>query len=407
MATPLPITCTLIVTYLLLVRLLRYRGLRRIQREYNYRTRSSLATMTNDDAWNIQKYIMEQEFPFTSEKALQFALFRTYGIPSISKLLVQTEQLSDPQYASKRYSDTTILIAEFVSNAPDSHRTASALTRMNYLHRHYQKAGRISNADMLYTLALFATEPLHWINQYEWRQLTKMEKCAFGVYWKSLGDAMGIDFSDLPSSQTGWKDGLEWFGEIEAWSLAYETRYMVYSDDNKKTADETTAILLYGIPKCFRPIGRLGVSALMDARLRKAMRYETPPQPIQACVQGVLSLRRLFIRHLCLPRPYFLRYLLLSDPDKETGRIHLRSYQAEPWYVKPSPFTRTSLQAWLAWARGLPVPGDQGDRFQPQGFLHHEIGPRNMAGKGLSEFEKERDLFMTATRGGCPMAFGR
>jgi len=31
---------------------------------------------------------------------------------------------------------------------------------------------------MLYTLSLFALEPIRWVNRYEWREMTPMEVCA-------------------------------------------------------------------------------------------------------------------------------------------------------------------------------------------------------------------------------------
>jgi hypothetical protein len=140
---------------------------------------------------------MSLEFPFTSVKALEFALFRfvtpfipshllthqfnvyrTYGIPSISKLLVQTQQLSTQRYAARRYADTSIMIAEFLAHSPTSERANAALARMNFLHSKYQKSGKITNEVMLYTLALFVTEIERWIRLYEWRSLTSMEICA-------------------------------------------------------------------------------------------------------------------------------------------------------------------------------------------------------------------------------------
>lgn len=49
---------------------------------------------------------------------------------------------------------------------------------MNYLHGRYQKAGKISNDDMLYTLSLFVLEVERWTREYDWRPLTQMEICA-------------------------------------------------------------------------------------------------------------------------------------------------------------------------------------------------------------------------------------
>lgn len=62
-----------------------------------------------------------------------------------------------------------------MGHSPTSERATSAIARMNWLHGRYQKAGKISNDDMLYTLALFLLEPERWIRLYEWRDLTEME----------------------------------------------------------------------------------------------------------------------------------------------------------------------------------------------------------------------------------------
>ena len=41
-----------------------------------------------------------------------------------------------------------------------------------------RQKGFISNDDFLYTLGLFALEPIRWVERYEWRSLSLMEKCA-------------------------------------------------------------------------------------------------------------------------------------------------------------------------------------------------------------------------------------
>ena len=45
----------------------------------------------------------------------------------------------------------------------------------------HQKAGKISNDDMLYTLSLFVLETNRWVRTYEWRAMTPMEVCAMCV----------------------------------------------------------------------------------------------------------------------------------------------------------------------------------------------------------------------------------
>ena len=265
-----------LLLYLPLVSILRNRYLRSTLEKHPYPTRPSFAFMTNEDAYLIQQGLAELEFPFTFEKALQFALFRTYGIPTISKLLVQTSQFSEESTATKRYADTVLLIAEFIGYHPTSARSIEAIGRMNYIHSQYQKSGKILDDDLLYTLALFAGEPVRWIDRCEWRKLEDFEKCAIGTFWKAMGDAMGISYENLRSGRdggTGWIDGLQWWDELQEWSTDYEKRIMLPDKNNKKTADQTVAILLYSIPSFVKPYGREIVSALMDDRLRTAMMY--------------------------------------------------------------------------------------------------------------------------------------
>lgn len=168
---------------------------------------------------------------------------QTYGIPTISSLLVATQEFSTSENASKRYADTSVLIQEFMGHHPKSERTIKAIARMNYIHSRYQRAGKISNEDLLYTLSVFITEPVIWVNKYEWRPFTEMEVCAISTFWKSIGDAMGIEY-DGQLARSTWTNGLEFYEDIRDWQRAYEVRYMVPSPSNKTTADQLVPLLL-------------------------------------------------------------------------------------------------------------------------------------------------------------------
>ena len=260
-----------LILYPLLIALLRHHRLRTTLETFPYTTRKSFASMTLTDAFHIQQNIAELEFPFIFQKALQFALFRTYGIPTISKLLIQTSELTDPATATKRYVDTEVLITEFTAHHPKSERAIEAIARMNFIHSHYERSGKISNDDLLYTLSLFALEPSRWIGRYEWRALEDFERCAIGTFWKATGDAMAIDYSCLKSAREGWVDGLQWLDEMEVWAEGYEKNSMVPDINNFKTAEQTTAMLLWYVPQWAKGYGKKIVCALMDHRLRTAM----------------------------------------------------------------------------------------------------------------------------------------
>lgn len=58
---------------------------------------------------------------------------------------------------------------------------------------------------------------------------------------------------------------------------------------------------------------------------------------------------------------------------------------------------------------GRPVPGDQGDRFRPQGIKTYDVGPKSIEGKGVAECDAETASIRNKLGGGkgCPMAFGK
>lgn len=60
------------------------KGLRYLRRDQQhsqrpYKTREDFQKMTAEDAWQIIKYVLSLEFPFTAKKALEFALFKYVG----------------------------------------------------------------------------------------------------------------------------------------------------------------------------------------------------------------------------------------------------------------------------------------------------------------------------------------
>ena len=160
--------------------------------------------------------------------------FQTYGIPTISNLLVKTGQLSKPENASKRTADTAAVLSETKSQ-PGGERSIQVFARMNYMHGLYRKAGRIKDDDMLYTLSLLVTEPVKWLERFDWRTLTDAEICALGVYWKDTGDATDISFEKLRPYMKGKPaDGLSWTQAIMEWSEDYERETMVPAQSNKE-----------------------------------------------------------------------------------------------------------------------------------------------------------------------------
>lgn len=186
-------------------------------------------------------------------------------------MLVATGQLADLTLSSKRAADTGVLLTEIVLNKPGSDRNLDAIARMNWLHERYRRAGKIKDEDMLYTLSLFVLEPMRWTERFEWRALSDLERCALAVYWKNLGEVMDIPYDVLPSARSGWKDGLHWLEELEAWSKAYDVQNTVPDGHNRTLALATIKIGSTNVPRIFHGVGLQFVAALLDQRLRRAM----------------------------------------------------------------------------------------------------------------------------------------
>jgi hypothetical protein len=94
--------------------------------------------------------------PFLTKKSLQFALFRTFGIPSISKILKNTKEFE--RNCEKRYQDTELFIAEFSENF-GTKREENARKILNQIHGMHN----IQQKDYLYTLSVFVLEPVRWV----------------------------------------------------------------------------------------------------------------------------------------------------------------------------------------------------------------------------------------------------
>ncbi|KAI0025301.1 hypothetical protein F4780DRAFT_792926 [Xylariomycetidae sp. FL0641] len=403
--------------YLLLVRALRYRRrdgwIRDYRRKYGACDRAALAQMTLDDAWPVLRDMTELEFPSMFSASVFFALFKTYGIPSISKLLLATGQLAGDT-ASKRTADTGVLVSEFVLNPPDAERRLRGIARMNYLHERYRRAGKITDPDMLYTLGLFALEPARWTARHDWRAPTDLERAALGTFWRDLGVAMDIPYDALAPYYDGDGEGggLAWLEALDRWSRRYEEDFMVPADPNEKVAQGTLDIVLFNTPVRWRGFALKLVSALLEDRLRTSMRIPEPGSVHRWLVGALLRLRAWAVRHLHPPRPGWRRQRFITEEEAAgaTGRYHAQRYVAHPWYVAPTAGARwaslEALRTRLLW--GGVLPGDEGARYHPEGYAIADVGPERQRGRGREEMERTvarlRERRAAAAAGGCPMA---
>ncbi|CAM9619407.1 unnamed protein product, partial [Hapterophycus canaliculatus] len=250
-----------------------------------------LSDVESDPSAVFRKTVL-YEFPFTCHKAVEFLLIRSFGLPSASAVFFKSRSFVHP---GKRYDDTDLLLREYFENGTHSARANTSVARVNAIHAVFSK--EISNADMLYVLALFATLPAVLIDRLEWRCCTNVEKAAFLAHYQIYGERLGI---------VGGREWKTW-DDARAFAQAYEAKYYQHSEAAEELLDQNMDLLLSSVPSFLKPFGRKAVIALMDPPLLKALGSSEAPLFLKWFVNGALSLRAMILLFLAPPRVFPLR----------------------------------------------------------------------------------------------------
>lgn len=227
----------------------------------------------------IYRLTATYEFPWDITRALELALYRTYAVPSIGGLLARTAELTDR--TQKRYDDTVLLLDGMLEHGLDTTEGRTALRRVNRMHGHYG----IGNDDMRYVLCTFVVVPRRWIDAYGWRQLTPNERAAMAVYYRTLGEHMGI--REVPRI----------YAEFEAYMDAYEAAHFGWDEGGRRVSDATLDL----VAGWYGPLGpavRAATKALLDDSLLDAFRYARPAPSLRAAARTALRLRGRAVRFL-------------------------------------------------------------------------------------------------------------
>jgi hypothetical protein len=229
------------------------------------------------------------DFPFDTTRALEFALFRTFAVPSISALLDRTGEFQNR--AQKRYDDTDIIVSELMERGYDSDRGERALGRMNQLHGRFA----IANEDFLYVLSTFVFEPIRWNRRFGWRPLCQQERLAYFHFWRAVGRRMNI--RDIPAD----------YEEFEIFNCEYERKHFRLTAANVRVGSATRELFVGWMPRLFSPVARRVIYALLDDPLIDAFGFPRPSNLMRRLVEGGLRLRARTLRWLPVRRRPRLR----------------------------------------------------------------------------------------------------
>lgn len=222
------------------------------------------------DYEEIYRIVIAYEFPWDLHQAMSFALFRTYAVPSIGRLLDETGEFR--RAPQKRYEDTVLLLDEPARAGLHSASGLRAIRRINQMHGAYD----ISNQDMRYVLATFVVVPKRWLDDYGWRPLSAAEVRASVCYYRDLGRLMGI--RNLPATYAGFEELL----------TSYEAEHFAFDEGGRRVADATMRLLTTFYPAVLaRPVHTASL-ALLDDPLLTAFRYARPPAAVRRLVRAGL-----------------------------------------------------------------------------------------------------------------------
>ena len=220
------------------------------------------------------------EFAWDSTRALEVALYRTYCVPSISRLLDRTGEFY--AHTQRRYDDTALLVGEMCQWGFENGRGREALERMNWVHGHF----RIDNNDYLYVLSTFIYEPLRWIDRFGWRRSCRNEQLAYYHFWCQIGTRMGI--RDIPPS----------YEAFEAWAADYERANFRFAESNRKIGTATRDLFASWYPRLLAPVVHYSIYALLDDAMLAAFGFPRPLPLSRPVVSGALRLRGWLVRWL-------------------------------------------------------------------------------------------------------------
>ena len=271
------------------------------------------------DCVEIYRALATLEFPWDLNQSLSLALFRTYAVPSIGRLLAETGQFTTA--CQKRYDDTALLLEAPVTHGFDSPEGRAGIRRINQMHAMYD----IADDDLRYVLATFVVVPKRWLDDYGWRPLSDGELTASVHYYRALGARMAI--KDVPHTYEAFADLMD----------AYEREHFAHDEGARRVADATLELMVSFYPRVAARGVRLFSRALLDDPLLASFAYPAPSPLVRRAAHGALRARARVVG-LLPPR---------RAPRHALDSPRIRSYAEQP-----------DLAAMGTFAPGCPVgPG--------------------------------------------------
>src|SRR3989338_4118535 len=277
--------------------------------------RTIAALDARQDCQRIVRLMGQYDMAWDMQRALELALFYTYGSDSVSTLLNRTGEFRE--HGQKRYDDTRLLIGHFLEAGWDSEAGAQALDRINRTHAHY----RIPNEDYLFVLWTFIEFPLRWSKVYARRPMTAHEREAGFNFWVEIGRRMGL--SDIPPTRAAF----------DAFIEGYKQRHFKPCEASAQVAQDTLRVGQAWLPWPLKGLVAPVVYSLFDddALFLAAVGARKPPRWFAALVRGGLRTHG-WLRRGTRLGAYPLR--LADTPNRSYPRNRYTIEQLKPVHLQ-------------------------------------------------------------------------
>ncbi|GIH05446.1 peptidase [Rhizocola hellebori] len=221
----------------------------------------------------VYRDLVLSQFRREARLGLQIAFYRTYAIPSIARLLLDTgELISRPV---KRGYDTGIIMYELIYHGFEHPRGREIVSRLNRMHLIYE----ITNDEYRYVLGTLIFIPSRLIDRFGARKLTTAQRAATFHFYRRLGEHMNIDA--LPDT---WE-------AYEAWFDRYERDHFAFDPAAKALIEASRKMATQRLPRPLRPVASAALDVLLDEPMRRALGLPTPAKAMTWLVTRALRLR--------------------------------------------------------------------------------------------------------------------
>ncbi len=221
----------------------------------------------------VYRDLVLREFRWEARLGLQIAFYRTYALPSIARLLLDTGELTSRPV--KRGYDTGIIMYELIYHGFDHPRGRKVVALLNRMHLVHE----ITNDEYLYVLGTLIFVPSRLIDRLSPRKLTAAQREATFRFYHRLGECMNI--GALPDTWAGYE---QWFDQFECDHFAFDPAAKTLIEASRKMATQR-------VPRPLRRLAGSALDVLLDEPMRQALGLPAPSRVTAMLVNGLLRLR--------------------------------------------------------------------------------------------------------------------